>query len=202
MEKTCVPFFHFHSLPFVSAKCYLIAHCLAHRFSGEKNPCSDTHLKYCHTVNQNWMPINIIHIHLAFCSPINSIWCWIFSIISTFKGKNHQTITQNLEQTQPNTKANKDFAVLLNMPSALNPHYSTRTSTNPPSRALWTIQNEVGQMRNSTCYELPGHPPTSTTPLSQFSSFKDQVHSETARDAELTGPKCSECYLLTDVMCC
>lgn len=74
------------------------------------------------------------------------------------------------------------------------------------------MQNEIGQTKNSTPYELPGHQSTITTSLSQFSSIKNQVHSETDRDAELTGQTyfwalltgstCSECYLLRDVMCC
>lgn len=74
------------------------------------------------------------------------------------------------------------------------------------------MQNEVGQTKNSTHYELLGHPSTITTSLSQSSSIKNQAHSETARDAELTGQTyfwalltgstCPECSLLRDVMCC
>lgn len=129
----------------------LTAHCLARGFSGGKKFLFRHKLKYCDTVNQNWMPINIIHIHLAFCSPINPILCWIFSVILTFnvcpllKRKNHQTIMRNLEQTQQNTKANKDCAVLLKVLLPLNPHYSTKNILQPTTQG---IMNHTKLRRN------------------------------------------------------
>lgn len=123
------------------------------------------------------MPVNIVHIHLAFCSPINSILCQIFSVILTFKvfpllkRENHQTITQNLEQTQPNTKVNKDCAVFLNVLLGLNPHYSTKNIHQP------TIQSIMSHTKESRTNEELNKVLTSRSPPQSLLHLANFLHS-------------------------